>query len=157
MYQQRVERYVTSHISKVDRTTLTDIYHVSEYCAEIQLHMQSVEKDTQPDPSYMKRQPQVNENVRAILVDWLINVHAKFKLLPETLYITINLIDRYLSKIKIEKEEVQLVGVAALMIATKYEEIYPPTVKDFIFVTKNAFTKKTILEMERHMLFVLEF
>jgi peptidyl-tRNA hydrolase len=57
MYQQRIERYVTSHISKVDRTTLTDIYHVSEYCAEIQLHMQSVEKDTQPDPSYMKRQP----------------------------------------------------------------------------------------------------
>lgn len=99
----------------------------------------------------------MNENVRAILVDWLINVHAKFKLLPETLYITINLVDRYLSKIKIEKEEVQLVGVAALMIATKYEEIYPPTVKDFIFVTKNAFTKKTILEMERQILFVLEF
>ena len=46
MYQQRVERYVTSHISKVDRTTLTDIYHVSEYCAEIQLHMQNVERET---------------------------------------------------------------------------------------------------------------
>jgi hypothetical protein len=59
--------------------------------------MQNVERETQPDPSYMKRQPKVNENVRAILVDWLINVHAKFKLLPETLYITINLIDRYLS------------------------------------------------------------
>jgi hypothetical protein len=70
---------------------------VSEYCAEIQLHMQNVERETQPDPSYMKRQPKVTENVRAILVDWLINVHAKFKLLPETLYITINLIDRYLS------------------------------------------------------------
>jgi hypothetical protein len=54
----------------------------------------------------MKRQPQVNENVRAILIDWLINVHAKFKLLPETLYITINLVDRYLSIQKIEKEEV---------------------------------------------------
>jgi cyclin B len=54
----------------------------------------------------MKRQPQVNENVRAILIDWLINVHAKFKLLPETLYITINLVDRYLSIVKIEKEEV---------------------------------------------------
>jgi cyclin B len=54
----------------------------------------------------MKRQPQVNENVRAILIDWLINVHAKFKLLSETLYITINLVDRYLSIVKIEKEEV---------------------------------------------------
>ena len=68
--------------------------------------MQNIEKETQPDPTYMKRQPHVNENVRAILVDWLINVHAKFKLLPETLYITINLVDRYLSIQQIEKEEV---------------------------------------------------
>jgi cyclin B len=65
----------------------------------------------------------------------------KFKLWPETLYITINLIDRFLSLTKIEKQDVQLVGVAALMIATKYEEIYPPTVKDFIFVTKNAYSR----------------
>ena len=73
--------------------------------------------------------------MRAILVDWLINVHAKFKLLPETLFITINLVDRYLSKIQIEKKEIQLAGLAALLIATKYEEIYPPTVKDLLFVS----------------------
>lgn len=157
MYQQRVERYVTAAMSKIDRATLADIYHVSEYCAEIQQHMQASERETQPDPSYMKRQTQVNENVRAILVDWLINVHAKFKLLPETLFLTINLVDRYLSLVVVKKDQVQLVGVAALLIATKYEEIYPPTVKDFIYVTKNAFTRKQILEMERSMLFSLEF
>ena len=95
--------------------------------------------------------------MRAILVDWLINVHAKFKLLPETLFLTINLVDRYLSLVVVKKDQVQLVGVAALLIATKYEEIYPPTVKDFIYVTKNAFTRKQILEMERSMLFTLEF
>ena len=89
----------------------------------------------------MKRQTQVNENVRAILVDWILNVHAKFKLLPETLFITINLIDRFMSQHRIEKEEVQLLGVSAMLIATKYEEIYPPTVKDFIFMTKNAYTR----------------
>lgn len=75
------------------------------------------------------------------MVDWLINVHMKFKLLPETLFITINLVDRYLSIEVIDKQNVQLLGVAALMIACKYEEIYPPTVKDFIYVTKNAYTK----------------
>ena len=89
----------------------------------------------------MKRQTQVNENVRAILVDWILNVHAKFKLLPETLFITINLIDRFMSQHRIEKEEVQLLGVSAMLIATKYEEIYTPTVKDFIFMTKNAYTR----------------
>ena len=59
--------------------------------------MQMTETDTMPDGFYMKRQHDINENVRAILVDWLISVHAKFKLLPETLYLTVNLIDRYLS------------------------------------------------------------
>lgn len=78
--------------------------------------------------------------MRAILVDWLMNVHLKFKLLPETLFITINVIDRFMSRHGILKEEVQLVGVAAMLIATKYEEIYPPTVKDFIFITKNAYS-----------------
>ncbi len=76
----------------------------------------------------MKRQTSVNENVRAILVDWIINVHIKFKLLPETLFLTINLIDRYLSFEVIEKQNAQLLGVAALMISSKYEEIYPPSV-----------------------------
>lgn len=59
------------------------------------------ELETTPDGFYMKRQNDINENVRAILIDWLISVHAKFKLLPETLYLTVNLIDRYLSNFKV--------------------------------------------------------
>jgi hypothetical protein len=59
--------------------------------------MQEQETETQPDPTYMKRQIEVTENVRAILVDWILNIHMKFKLLSETLFITVNLIDRFLS------------------------------------------------------------
>ena len=66
----------------------------------------------------------------------------KYKLLPETLFITCNLIDRFFSvKTDIKKSEVQLVAVASLVIATKYEEIYPPTIKDFIYVSSNAYTR----------------
>ena len=68
-------------------------------------------------------------------------MHVKFKLLPETLYLTINLIDRYFSIFNVMKSDVQLVGVAALLIATKYEEIYPPTVKDFLYLTDHTYTK----------------
>ena len=68
--------------------------------------MQTTELDTTPDGFYMKRQNDINENVRAILIDWLISVHAKFKLLPETLYLTVNLIDRYLSQFKVQKNQV---------------------------------------------------
>ena len=157
MYNNRIEKNVVSSINKIDRATLSDIYHVSEYCADIQEHMQATEHTTLPDGFYMKRQQDINENVRAILVDWLISVHAKFKLLPETLYITVNLIDRYLSLFNVQKSQVQLVGVASLLIATKYEEIYPPTVKDFIYLTDDTYTKDQILTMEKNILYSLQF
>ena len=146
-----------SRVNKVDMSTLTNIYHVSLYCNDIQQHMQATEKQTQPNGFYMRKQTDINENVRAILVDWIISVHAKFKLLPETLYLTINLIDRYFSQFNVSKAEVQLVGITALLISTKYEEIYPPTVKDFIYLTDNTFTRQQILTMEKNMLFHLQF
>lgn len=119
--------------------------------------MQATEKLTQPNGFYMRKQKDINENVRAILIDWLISVHAKFKLLPETLYLTVNLIDRYFSMFNVAKSEVQLVGITGLLIATKYEEIYPPTVKDFIYLTDQTFTRAQLLQMEKNMLFSLQF
>ena len=79
--------------------------------------------------------------MRAILVDWIIEVHLKFKLLPETLFITVSLIDRYLEQIQIKRTNLQLVGVTAMLIASKYEEIYAPEVRDFVYITDNAYTK----------------
>lgn len=79
--------------------------------------------------------------MRAILIDWLVDVHLKFKLLPETLYITVSIIDRFLERIKVSKSRLQLVGVTALFIASKYEEIYPPELKDFVYITDRAYTK----------------
>ena len=90
--------------------------------------------------------------MRSILVDWLIEVHLKFKLVPESLYLTINIIDRYLEKEQVNRQKLQLVGVTAMLIACKYEEIYPPIVKDFVYITDNAYTKEEILEQERKML-----
>ena len=86
--------------------------------------------------------------MRAILVDWIIEVHLKFKLLPETLFITVSLIDRYLEQTQIKRTNLQLVGVTAMLIASKYEEIYAPEVRDFVYITDNAYTKDEILLME---------
>lgn len=83
--------------------------------------------------------------MRAILVDWIIEVHLKFKLLPETLFITVSLIDRYLELEQIKRTNLQLVGVTAMLIASKYEEIYAPEVRDFVYITDNAYTKEEIL------------
>jgi cyclin B len=95
--------------------------------------------------------------MRAILIDWLIEVHLKFKLLPETLFLTINLIDRYLEKNIIPRTKLQLVGVTSMLISSKYEEIYAPEVRDFVYITDKAYTKEEILAMEQAILATLDF
>ena len=89
----------------------------------------------------MTQQKDINEKMRAILIDWLIDVHLKFKLVNETMFLTVNLIDRYLEKSQVSRQKLQLVGVTAMFIATKYEEIYPPDLRDFVYVTDKAYTK----------------
>lgn len=102
-------------------------------------------------------QTDINEKMRAILIDWLVEVHLKFKLLPDTLFQTVNIIDRFLEKVQVCRQKLQLVGVAAMFIACKYEEIYAPEVRDFVYVTDQAYTKEEIFAMEGKILSVLEF
>jgi G2/mitotic-specific cyclin-B, other len=119
--------------------------------------MLKTEKKWNADPNYMSHQVKIDETIRSTLVDWLIQIHYNFKLLPETLFLTVNLIDRYMSKHQIAKREVQLVGIASLLIVAKYEEIYPPLLKDFVFITDKTYTSEEILDMEKKILFALDF
>ena len=77
--------------------------------------------------------------------------------MPETLYLTINILDRYLSIKEIKKSQLHLLGVTALLISTKYEEIYPPELKDLLNLSENKFTKEEVLKMENEVLSTLEF
>ena len=96
--------------------------------------------------------------MRAYLVDWLYELHMKFKLLPETLYVTIGIIDKYLQlHPDFPKKKIQLLGVTSIHIAGKYEEIYPPELKHYIRVTDNALLKEDILKLEYDILKRLEF
>jgi cyclin B len=117
------------------------------------------EKNTMPKADYMDttQKGTVHPKMRSILIDWLVDVHLKFKLVPETLYLTVNLIDRYLSLETVSKEKLQLVGVTCMLIASKYEEIYAPIVNDFVYITDNAYTKNEILKMERRVISTLNF
>ena len=109
------------------------------------------------DPNYMDRQERIQETIRSTLIDWLIQTHYNFKLLPETLFLTVNIIDRYMSIKQVTKSQVQLMGAAAMLIASKYEEIYPPLLKDFVYITDNQYTADMILDMEKSQLMVLDF
>ena len=92
-----------------------------------------------------------------MLCDWLVEVHRKFEMLPETLFLTINLTDRFLSTTQIKRSKLQLVGVTAMVIASKYEEIYPPVINDFVYFTDNAYKREEILQMEERMLHTLQY
>ena len=76
----------------------------------------------------MTKQVNINEKMRAILVDWLVDVHLRFKLVPETLFLTVFLIDKYMEKTTIKRSDLQLLGVTSMLLASKYEEIYAPEV-----------------------------
>ena len=104
-------------LKSVDLLTLKTPEEVSEYADEILESMQGSESTHLPSYGYMRIQADVNEKMRAILIDWLIEVHFKFKLLPETLFISVNLIDRYLEVKEIERQRLQLLGVTAMWIA----------------------------------------
>jgi cyclin A len=106
---------------------------------------------------YMMYQKDITPHMRAILVDWLIEVAEEYKLSSETLYLAVSYIDRYLSKKTVLRGKLQLVGVAAMLLASKYEEIYAPSVDDFVYISDNTYTKEEVFCMESSLLDTLEF
>ena len=110
-------------------------------------------------PSYLSKQTDINAKMRAILIDWLVEVHLKFELMPETLYLTVNLVDRYLEKEQVMRGKLQLVGVTAMFMASKY---VPQTVQRvpcevFVCIAAETYPRDELLSMERHMRASLNF
>jgi len=130
---------------------------VSEYAADIHAFLLSEESARLPLSTYMEQQRDINSRMRAILVDWLVEVHSKYRLHDETLWLCVQIVDRYLQSTQVMRNRLQLVGVAAMLIAAKFEEIHPPEVRDFAYITDNTYSKQEILDMEALILNVLQF
>lgn len=134
-----------------------NVNEVPEYAAEIHTYLREMEVKTRPKAGYMKKQPDITNSMRAILVDWLVEVGEEYKLQNETLYLAVNYIDRFLSSMSVLRGKLQLVGTAAMLLASKFEEIYPPEVAEFVYITDDTYTKKQVLRMEHLVLKVLSF
>ncbi|RCK66380.1 G2/mitotic-specific cyclin-4 [Candida viswanathii] len=151
-------------IQKYSRTTLDeddedtyDATMVAEYAPEIFNYLHELEHKYTPDGYYMENQTELKWEMRSVLMDWVVQVHARFNLLPETLFLTVNYIDRFLSKRQVSLTRFQLVGAVALFIAAKYEEINCPTVQEVAFMADNAYPIEDLLKAERFMIDVLDF
>ncbi|XP_022133019.1 LOW QUALITY PROTEIN: G2/mitotic-specific cyclin-2-like [Momordica charantia] len=141
----------------IDSRDTKDPLAVVEYIDELYAYYRKAEVSSCVPSDYMTQQADINERMRGILIDWLIEVHYKFELMEETLYLTVNLIDRFLAVQSVVRKKLQLVGVTAMLIACKYEEVSVPVVDDLILISDKAYTRKEVLDMEKLMINTLQF
>jgi len=138
---------------------------VSVYVKDVYAYLRHLEVQHPVRANYMipieasAPKPEISPRMRSILIDWLIQVHNRFGLLQETLFLSIGILDRYLQdKIKeIGRKKLQLVGITAMWIAAKYEEIYAPEVNDFVYITDNAYSSAELRKMELDILRTLNY
>ena len=120
--------------------------------------MRSEEERQKISPTYIQDvQKELKSNTRANLVEWLVDVHRGFHLAPETLYLCVFILDKYLSKVSIRKNKLHIVCVACLIIANKYEEVYAPKLKEILKICGEKFTHANVVKREYDILNTLQF
>lgn len=144
-------------VKDLDSEDLEDPLMVAEYATEIFEYLRDLECKSIPNPNYMDHQDDLEWKTRGILVDWLVEVHTRFQLLPETLFLAINTVDRFLSEKVVQLDRLQLVGVTAMFVASKYEEVMSPYIGNFRKIADDGFTEREILEAEQFLLATLNY
>ncbi|KAM6560899.1 hypothetical protein CsatA_030138 [Cannabis sativa] len=157
MKEVEMEDIADELVIDIDNCDKLNPLAVTEYIDEIYAYYKKVENSSCVPVNYMENQPDINENMRGVLIDWLVEVHYKFELMDETLYLMVNLIDRFLAVQSVPRRKLQLVGVAALLLACKYEEVSVPVVEDLILISDKAYNRKEVLDMEKLMINTLQF
>ena len=134
---------------------------VQEYSSDIFSYLKENENINYPD--YIndifsnQKSEKINIKTRAIVIDWLVHIHYKFKLKEETLYLTINIMDRFTKTTSFNLNDYQLISICSLLIASKFEDIYPPEISDLIYASKNTYSKEQIIKTEYEILKKLNF
>merc|ERR1719270_3237644 len=138
---------------------MDDPQMVAVYVNDIFAYLRELESKYPIQPGYLSGQKGIVPKMRAVLTDWMVEVHQQFTLLQETLFLSIAILDRYmqLQAETVARRKLQLVGVTAMFIAAKYEEMYAPEIGDFVYITDNAYSQSQIREMEMDVLQVLRF
>ncbi|KAI1206429.1 A/B/D/E cyclin [Annulohypoxylon truncatum] len=155
--QQEVGLVLPPGVKDLEEEGLEDPLMVAEYAHEIFDYLRDLECKSVPNPQYIIHQDELEWKTRSILVDWMIEVHTRFHLLPETLFLATNIIDRFLSQKVVQLDRVQLVGITAMFVAAKYEEVLSPHVSNYRMVSDDGFSDAEILSAERFILETLNY
>jgi len=142
-------------VENIDKHDDNNVLLATDYVVDIYNYMRSLEVALPIRKDFLSVQREMTPKMRTVLVDWLINVHHQFRLLPETLYMGVSLMDRFFQREMVNKDKIQLVGVTAFFVASKFEEIYPPDRQDFVVICYKLDNLKEIIKMDMAMLRVL--
>jgi len=148
------------NVEDIDSEDIDDPQLVVDYVNEIYEYMRLMERTQAIKKAYLDGKiGAILPKMRSVLVEWLVEVHQQFSLLQETLYLSVAILDRYMQVAaeKVPRKSLQLVGVTAMFIAAKYEEMYAPEIGDFVYITDNAYTQNQIRETEIKIMTVLKF
>jgi len=145
------------NVENIDYSDGDNCLLTPEYVNDIYSYLRSLERHQTVKNNFLSVQREMTPKMRSVLVDWLINVHSQFKLLPETLYMGVSIMDRFFQSESVAKDKIQLVGVTAFFIASKFEEIYPPDLMDYVTICDQLYSKKEIIKMEMVILRTLKF
>ncbi|PKU79538.1 cyclin-A2-1 [Dendrobium catenatum] len=146
-----------SGVQDID-SDLSNAQMCSPYASVIHYNLRTAELTRNPCSNFLETvQRDITQRMRGILIDWLVEVAEEYRLVPDTLYLTVSVIDCFLSQNYIERQRLQLLGITCMLIASKYEEICAPRVEEFCFITDNTYTKEDVLKMEIQVLDYLEF
>ncbi|KAG6455242.1 G2/mitotic-specific cyclin-B isoform X2 [Manduca sexta] len=152
------EPYLPDDIEDIDARDNNSPLLMSIYIKEIYKYLTELEEKYPIEEDHLRKQTVITGKMRATLIDWLVEVQRQFSLVLETFHLTVGIIDRYLQVVpNVQRNQLQLVGVTAMFIASKYEEIYAPDVGDFVYVTDNAYTKSDVFHCERDIMSKLGF
>jgi len=143
---------LASMSTDIDSSDFSDPMFCSEYVQEVYDFLRDKEAEDRIDYTYMSRQTGLTPRMRMVLVDWMVEVQLKFRMTSESLYLSVNIVDKYLQKKPVNRDHLQLLGVTALHIASKFEEVYSVDINDFVFICDNACTAADIIAFEGEVL-----
>uniref|UniRef100_T1JET8 Uncharacterized protein n=1 Tax=Strigamia maritima TaxID=126957 RepID=T1JET8_STRMM len=157
VHKLQLESFSTQQIDNIDEGDENQPQLVTEWVNEIYDYLRFLEAKFKIRPAYLKNNDEIRPRMRAILINWLVDVHRRFELLQETLYLAVAIVDRILQDLELNRFKLQLVGITALWIAAKYEEISFPELHAFISICKDTFSRSDVRQMECVILKQLDF
>ncbi|KAG8230933.1 hypothetical protein J437_LFUL002966 [Ladona fulva] len=149
--------FMLNNVTDIDKDDGRSPQLAPPYANDIYSYLRTLEEKSPVRRAYLTGQV-INGNMRALLLNWIVEVHGEFKMFQESLHLTVAILDRFLQDFRtIDRSKLQLVGATCLFIAGKYEELFGPDVCDLVYMSQGACTKSEILEMECKILSTLDF